>query len=118
VLLFSVPLAIRGTAEMAPHTGALFTGGARYTFAPGLLLLVPLLLATDRRAGWGRHLATVIVLFVITASSGTTERSFGPAWGPALARARGDCAAGAVSVRVRIAPLSDNWRVTLPCSKL
>jgi hypothetical protein len=118
LLLFSVPLAIRGTAEMMPETGALFAGGARYTFVPLLLALVPLLLLTDRRDGWGRHFATLLVIVVATASTGVTDRSLGPDWADTLAQARRACAAGAVSVSPRIAPLSSTWRVTLPCSRL
>jgi hypothetical protein len=118
LLLFSVPLAIRGTAEMVPVTGALFAGGARYTYVPLLLAWVPLLLLADRRDGSGRHLATLFVIVVATASMGVTDRSLGPDWADTLSAARRACAAGAVTVRPRIAPISSTWRVTLPCSRL
>ncbi len=118
LVLFSVPLAIRGTAGMVPETGALFAGGARYTYAPLLLAWVPLLLLADRRAGSGRHLATLFVVVVATSSMGITDRGLGPDWADTLAQARRACAAGAVSVRPRVAPLSRTWRVTLPCNRL
>lgn len=103
--LFAVPLAIRGTSEMAPELGSLLGSHARYLFAPMVLAWVPLLLLADRRGGWGGRLATLVIVFVAASSTGVTDRSLGPAWPDAVATAR-------------IAPASAPWRVRIPCDRL
>jgi hypothetical protein len=118
LVLFAVPLAIRGTAEMAPQLGELFTGGARYTFAPLVLAWVPALLLADHRAGWARWVATLVVVVVAASTVGVTDRSTGPDWADSLADARRTCATGAATATERVAPLSSVWVVTLPCNRL
>jgi hypothetical protein len=116
--LFAVPMAIRGTSEMAPQLGVLFGGGARYTFAPIVLMWVPLLLLADRARGWAARLAVLAVLVVAGSSTGATERSLGPDWPRSVAHARTTCAAGATSARETIAPTNAPWAVRLPCGRL
>jgi len=117
IVLFSVPLAIRGTSEMAPHLGALFAGGARYTYAPLVLAWVPALVLADRRGGWALRVATLLVVIVAASTTGTTDRSVGPDWPDSLAHARQTCVAGGIA-DVRVAPISYPWTAQLPCDRL
>ena len=94
LVLFSVPLAIRGTTEMAPHVGHLFDGGARYTYSPLVLAWVPALLLVDRRGVWAARLATLVVVIVVASTTGTTDRSLGPDWADSLAQAAPDLRRG------------------------
>jgi hypothetical protein len=117
LVLFSVPLAIRGTSEMAPHLGHLFDGGARYTYAPLVLAWVPALLLIDRSSAWAARLATLVVVIVVASTAGTTDRSLGPDWAESLAQVRHTCVAGSV-VDIRVAPLSYPWEAALSCDRI
>ena len=114
--LFALPLAIRGTSEMAPVLGQVFGGGARYLFAPMVLAWVPLLLLADRRGGWAGRIAVLAV--VIVAASSTAERSAGPDWPDSVTAASEQCRSGAATAPVRIAPSGARWFVSLPCDRL
>ena len=114
--LFALPLAIRGTSEMAPVLGQVFGGGARYLFAPMVLAWVPLLLLADRRSGWAGRIAVLAV--VIVAVSSTAERSLGPDWPDSVTAASEQCRSGAAIAPVRIAPSGARWFVSLPCDRL
>jgi hypothetical protein len=116
-VLFSVPLAIRGTTEMAPHLGQLFSGGARYTYAPLVLAWVPALLLVDRHGVWAARLATLVAVIVVASTTGTTDRSLGPDWADSLAQARQTCVAESV-VDIRVAPLSYPWEAALSCDRI
>ena len=70
LVLFSVPLAIRGTTEMAPIWATCSRGGARYTHAPLVLAWVPALLLVDRRGAWAARLATLVVVIVVASTTG------------------------------------------------
>ena len=118
VMLFFVPLGIRGTTAMAPDLGVLFSGGARYTFAPMLLAWIPLLLLADRRDGWSGRIALVAAVIVAGSTPGTTDRSLGPDWTDTIAAARETCATGATAATVHVAPVSTPWLVRLPCDRL
>jgi hypothetical protein len=118
LVLLAVPLAIRGTTELSAANGVLSGAAGRYTFIPQVLAWIAVLVLVDGRAGRGRLFPLLLVLLLAVPSGGATARSLGPGWGEGLSSARRDCATGARAASVRIAPLSGNWRVTLPCSKL
>ena len=117
LVLFALPMAIRGTSEMAPHLGVLFDGGARYTYAAMVLAWVPLLLLADRGV-WSGRLAIVVVVIVAVSTTRVTDRGVGPDWPDAVSSARHTCASGATSAPVRIAPSAAAWTVRLPCARL
>ena len=117
LVLFAVPMAIRGTSEMAPQLGVLFGGGARYTFAPMVLAWVPLLLLADRGV-WSGRLATVVVVIVAASTTGVTDRSLGPDWPDTVSAAGRHCADGRASTTERIAPAAAPWFVRIPCDRL
>jgi len=118
LVLLAVPLAIRGTTELAAAGGALSGAAGRYTFMPLLLAWIGLLVLVDRRAGRGRPFVLLFVLFIAIPSTGATGRSLGPGWDQGVSQARRDCAAGAHAATVRIAPRSAEWRMSLPCDRL
>lgn len=119
LVLFAVPLAIRGTSEMAPQLGALFTGGARYMYAPLVLAWVPALLLIDRRGGWTARAATLVVVAIVASTASTTDRSLGPDWPDAVSGAGHACPPGGEGIAtVRVAPVSSDWYVDLPCDRL
>ena len=115
VLLFGVFLAGRGSAGMRPgmDEATWHLAGARFTYAPILLLSAALLALLDRRASRAgprpRRLvvgATAAVVAVLVASNFdlTSERSLGPAWQPELRAALERCDSGADEVRIPVAP--------------
>ena len=129
VLLFGVFLAGRGTAGMRPGTdeATWHLAGARFTYAPILLLTAALLALVDRyaatAAGPGGHRAvgaTVVVVAVLVGANFdlTSERSLGPTWRPQLEAARQRCDAGARAARIPVAPEPFGFALDASCQDL
>jgi hypothetical protein len=129
VLLFGVFLAGRGSAGMRPgmDEASWHLAGARFTYAPILLLTAALLALVDRHAsraspGAGRFAlgATVALVAVLVAANFdlTSERSLGPAWQPELDAARERCDAGAEAVGIPVAPEPFGFSLQAACRDL
>jgi hypothetical protein len=129
VVLFGVFLAGRGTAGMRPgmDEASWHLAGARFTYAPILLLAAALLALVDRHvlhAGRqaGRLVlgATVAIVAVLVAANFdlTSERSLGPAWQPELEAARERCDAGANGARIPVAPEPFGFVLEAACRDL
>jgi hypothetical protein len=129
VVLFGVFLAGRGTAGMRPgmDEASWHLAGARFTYAPILLLAAALLALVDRyvshagrRAGRLALGATVAIVAVLVAANFdlTSERSLGPAWQPELEAAQERCRAGADDARIPVAPEPFGFVLEAPCRDL
>ena len=129
VVLFGVFLAGRGTAGMRPgmEEASWHLAGARFTYAPILLLAAALLAIVDRHVSHAnrpaRRLAlraTIAIVVVLIAANFdlTSERSLGPAWQPELRAARERCQAGADEARIRVAPEPFGFVLEASCRDL
>jgi len=129
VVLFGVFLAGRGTAGMRPgmDEASWHLAGARFTYAPILLLAAALLALVDRyvsqagrQAGRLALGATVAIVAILVAANFdlTSERSLGPAWQPELEAARERCRAGADGARIPVAPEPFGFVLEAPCRDL
>lgn len=129
VVLFGVFLAGRGTAGMRPgmDDASWHLAGARFTYAPILLLAAALLALVDRHVSHAgrptRRLtlgATVAIVAVLVAANFdlTSERSLGPAWQPELEAARERCDAGADDARIPVAPEPFGFVLEAACRDL
>jgi len=129
VVLFGAFLVGRGTAGMRPGTDAAswHLSGARFTYAPILLLAAALLALVDRHVSHAsrqpRRLAlgaTVTIVAVLVAANFdlTSERSLGPAWQPELEAARERCDAGADRARIPVAPEPFGFVLEATCRDL
>ena len=101
--------------------------GARFTYAPILLLAAALLALVDRyvshastQAGRVALGATVAIVAVLIAANFdlTSERSLGPAWQPELKAARERCDAGAERARIPVAPEPFGFVLAAACHDL
>jgi hypothetical protein len=124
-LLFALPALVRGTEHLAP--GDLYNfAGSRYAVAPMLLLVTMVVIALDAPARAGRSrkvlLGGALALGLMLAASGFTVsnlRSLGPRWSDDLATAERRCEAGAVRVRIAVAPPDPTmWYVEMSCDRL
>jgi hypothetical protein len=122
VLLFAVPLMLRGTAELTPDV--VTRAGSRYMFVPALLLLCSLVIALDAHGGRrARQALTVLLLMVATSGLGVggapSDRSDGPSWTASVQAARAACTEGTTDVTMGIAPKEPPiWNLRLDCSRL
>ena len=129
VVLFGVFLAGRGSAGMRPgmDEATWHLAGARFTYAPILLLAAALLALVDwyvsradRRAGRLALGATVAIVAVLIAANFdlTSERSLGPTWRPEFEAARERCGAGADDARIPVAPEPFSFALEASCRDL
>lgn len=122
VLLFAIPLMLRGTAELIPDD--VTRAGSRYMFVPALLLLCSLVIALDARGGRRARQAFTVLLLMVAASGlgvggAASDRSEGPSWTVSVQAARAACAEGAAGVTVGIAPREPAiWKIRIGCSRL
>ena len=123
VVLFTVPVWIRGT-EVIRLTAGEFTGaGSRYVYLPLLVLfsgVVVLIDGTSRRPlvafVAGQSAALMIVCLGLS-----SLRSTGPTWSAELAQRSRPVSRARTrrsSVQVPITPEGQGWVVTLPCRRL
>jgi hypothetical protein len=129
VVLFGVYLGGRGTAGMRPgmDEATWHLAGARFTYAPILLLAAALLALVDRhvsradrrsgRLALGGTVAIVAVLIVANFDL-TSERSLGPTWRPELEAARERCGAGEDDARIPVAPEPFGFALEASCRDL
>jgi hypothetical protein len=126
-----VPLALRGTAGLAPQlsaAGGLPEGpvaglvfGSRYMLFPALALLLCVVAALDTCGGVRARAAfTAVVAVVAVSNLGlVTGRTEGPAWGAEVRQARAVCAAGAAEAFAATPPADAvPWGVSIPCRRL
>jgi hypothetical protein len=122
MVLFVVPVWIRGTDTIRLHTGE-FTGiGSRYVYLPLLVLfsgVVVLIDGTSRRSLVALVAVQSAALMIVCLGL-SSLRSPGPTWSSELAVARTRCRApNAPSlVQVPITPGGHVWVVAVPCSRL
>jgi hypothetical protein len=129
VVLFGVFLAGRGTAGMRPgmDEASWHLAGARFTYAPILLLAAALLALVDRHVSHAsrpaRRLAlgatgAIVAVLVAANFDLTSERSLGPAWQPELEAARERFDAGADDARIPVAPKPFGFVLETACRDL
>jgi len=122
VVLFTVPVWIRGT-EVIRLTAGEFTGaGSRYVYLPLLVLfsgVVVLIDGTSRRPLIA-FVAVQSAALMIVCLGLSSLRSTGPTWSAELAGARARCREpnAPSSVQVPITPEGQGWVVTFPCGRL
>jgi hypothetical protein len=122
MVLFTVPVWIRGT-DVIRLTSGVFTGvGSRYVYLPLLVLFsgfIVLIDGTTRRPLVGLLAAQSITLMIICLGL-SSLRSPGPTWSAALAEARGRCRAPnpPAVVQIPITPKDQGWVVTVSCARL
>ncbi len=122
VVLFTVPVWIRGT-EVIRLTAAEFTGvGSRYVYLPLLILfsgVVVLIDGTSRRPLVAMVAVQSAALMIVCLGL-SSLRSSGPTWSSALAVARARCRApnAPSSVQIPITPEGQGWVVDVPCGRL
>lgn len=120
VLMYVVPVWIRGTAENSVTPGGISTVGSRYDYVPIILLvsaLVVLVDAAPRR--WLRAaLVAQTAIVIVTSARLANVREGGPFWADSLAQARATCAQTAdPAVALPISP-EPPWSVIAPCSRM
>jgi hypothetical protein len=129
VALFGAFLVGRGSAGMRPgmDEASWHLAGARFTYAPILLLTTALLALLDRHVAYpGRRAgrlalgATVAIVAVLVVANFdlTSERSLGPAWRPELEAARERCDEGAHGARIPVAPEPFGFVLDAACRDL
>jgi hypothetical protein len=122
MVLFTVPVWIRGT-DVIRLTSGVFTGvGSRYVYLPLLVLysgFVVLIDGSPRRPLVALAAAQSIALMIICLGL-SSLRSPGPTWSAELASARTRCRApnAPTSVQVPITPKNQGWVVVVTCARL
>jgi hypothetical protein len=122
VVLFVVPVWLRGTAPMRLSPHQFTAAGSRYVLVPAAILLSGLVVLVD---GSSRRwlIGTVVahgVLLIVLSYALASPRSQGPPWRAELAVARETCRndVNLRTVDVPISPPGGSWVVTMPCSRL
>jgi hypothetical protein len=126
---FVVDLFGRGSAGMRPgyDEATWHLAGARFTYAPILLLLAALLAIADglpRRvptSRWRRVQPAALALavaLVVANFSFSSERSLGPGWQESLAAARARCDRTGGEARVLVAPAPFGFALETTCVRL
>jgi hypothetical protein len=122
VVLFTVPVWIRGTEIIRLTTGE-FTGvGSRYVYLPLVILfsgVVVLIDGTSRRPLVALVAVQSAALMIVCLGL-SSLRSPGPTWSSALAVARAQCREpnAPSSVKIPITPEGQGWLVAVPCGRL
>ena len=121
LLLFAVPVWLRGTDRMRIVSGTLNGTGARYVVVPWLLLVCVLVVLVD---GSGRKWLTSIlvvhmVFLGVSGFSRDNSRSAGPSWRAEVGNARTICREQPeqAEIFITITP-ADGWFVSTPCGRL
>jgi hypothetical protein len=132
VVVFAIPVGIRGTSLVRPYGEEVNLLGARWMIAPIALLALAVLLAverlTDVRPRIGRIIAAAVVILIGASIASSfrvvNARSPGPSWVRSVAHAEGACAdlgPGGV-VRIPIPPIPpevpEEFFVRVPCDRL
>lgn len=122
VVLFVVPVWVRGTAEMSLVRDAFTTAGSRYVVVPVLLLVSAIVVAVDgSRRRWLTGLVVVHGVVLVVVCFGLANlRADGPAWSTQVATARATCRAAdpPPAVVIPITPAGSGWLVVVPCRRL
>lgn len=125
VVLYCVPVYVRGTSAIHLVDGIYTTHGARYAVVPVLLFLSAVAILyqplASARPRVGMACALVLAVVVVTGFRGSVVgRSDGPSWAAGLEDARVVCVwTDASSGPVPISPLDQwEWHVDVPCGRL
>jgi hypothetical protein len=120
LLMYVVPVWIRGTAAVAVTPRGISATAARYDYVPIILMVSALVVLADaapRR--WIRAaLVAQTALVIVTSARLVNLREGGPFWSDSVARARATCAQSAD--RDVVLPISPEppWSVIAPCSRM
>jgi hypothetical protein len=123
VVLFVVPVFVRGTLIIRLTSGEFTGAGSRYVYLPVLVLFSGLAVLVDGSSRrWLRYAvgAQAIALMVICFGLASL-RSTGPTWSSQLPPARARCATApseSTTVSVPITPDGGDWVVAVPCERL
>ena len=125
VVLYLVPVAIRGTVHLELEAGAYGPTSTRFSAISILLLLSGFAIFLDgaRLSATGRKVAVSIfvaqfVIVAVVGFRGTNGRSGGPAWPAAVAAAEVTCRGRPTPDRVQIPITPPGWSVELSCSRV
>jgi hypothetical protein len=128
LLLFAVPVAVRGTEHLAPVGGMVTFNGNRYVIAPMWFLVTAGVILIAHRTGssvaWRALGIGVVVLLLVQVASNystLTLRSAGPRWSAELEAARRRCVGSPqAGVRIPITPPvgPPGWGVETTCARV
>jgi hypothetical protein len=117
LVVFVVPVWLRGTAGMRLIEGQSSPGGARYVVVPLLMLVTAGCILADRLSPVVRRLivaqTALVIVFNFYASN---PRSGGPSWTDSVATATAQCQTQVASTDLPISPPS--WAIPVSCASI